>query len=100
MFAQGALDLDTSEPVLAVPQRAVHEDGRRCLRLHTARRQDRSTSVKVGAGYPGATFVEVREGLAAGDRVIVTEITAAQVGQKVFVRPESAPAASALTATR
>jgi len=41
----------------------------------------------------------VREGLAAGDRVIVTEITAAQVGQKVLVRADSA-SASALTANR
>jgi hypothetical protein len=51
---------------------------------------------------PGATFVEVREGLAAGERVIVTEITAAQVGQKVLVRSDSAASAapSALTATR
>ena len=43
-----------------------------------------------GAATPGATFVEVRDGLAAGDRVVVTEIAAAQVGQKVLVRSESA----------
>jgi len=100
MFAQGALDLDTSEPVLAVPQRAVHEEAGVAY-VYTLRDDKIArTSVKVGAAAPGATFVEVREGLAAGDRVIVTEITAAQVGQKVLVRPESAPAASALTATR
>jgi multidrug efflux pump subunit AcrA (membrane-fusion protein) len=100
MFAQGALDLDTSEPVLAVPQRAVHEEAGAAY-VYTLRDDKIArTSVKVGAAAPGATFVEVREGLAAGDRVIVTEITAAQVGQKVLVRTESAAAASALTATR
>ena len=83
-----------------MPQRAVHEEAG-LFYVYTLRDDKIArTSVKVGAAAPGATFVEVREGLAAGDRVIVTEITAAQVGQKVFVRPESAPAASALAATR
>ena len=57
------------------------------------------TTVKTGPAAPGSGFVEVRDGLAAGDRVIVTEITAAQVGQKVLVRADSA-SASALTANR
>jgi multidrug efflux pump subunit AcrA (membrane-fusion protein) len=58
------------------------------------------TSVKVGVATPGSAYVEVRDGLAAGDRVIVTEITAEQVGQKVLVRNESAGSASALSANR
>jgi RND family efflux transporter MFP subunit len=82
MFAQGALTLDTTEPVLTLRDEKIAR-----------------TNVRVGAAGPGATFVEVREGLAAGDRVIVTEITAAQVGQKVLVRADSA-SASALTANR
>jgi membrane fusion protein (multidrug efflux system) len=97
MFAQGALTLDKNTPVLAVPQRAVHEEAGAAyvytLRDDTIVR----TSVKVGAPAPGATFVEVREGLVEGDRVIVTQITAEQVGKKVLVRSESA---SALTANR
>jgi membrane fusion protein (multidrug efflux system) len=97
MFAQGALTLDKNTPVLAVPQRAVHEEAGAAyvytLRDDTIVR----TSVKVGAPAPGATFVEVREGLVQGDRVIVTQITAEQVGKKVLVRSESA---SALTANR
>jgi multidrug efflux pump subunit AcrA (membrane-fusion protein) len=55
------------------------------------------TTVKTGPATPGAAFVEVRDGLAAGDRVIVTAITAEQVGQRVTVRSDSA---SALTANR
>ncbi|HKQ16508.1 MAG TPA: efflux RND transporter periplasmic adaptor subunit [Steroidobacteraceae bacterium] len=102
MFAQGALTLDTSEPVLAVPQRAVHEEAGAAY-VYTLRDDKIArTNVKVGAAAPGGTFVEVREGLAAGDRVIVTEITSAQVGQKVLVRADQAAAApaSALTANR
>jgi membrane fusion protein (multidrug efflux system) len=90
MFAQGALTLDKNTPVLAVPQRAVHEEAGAAyvytLRDDTIVR----TSVKVGAAAPGGAFVEVREGLAEGDRVIVTEITTQQVGKRVVVRAETA----------
>ncbi len=101
MFAQGALTLDKSEPVLAVPQRAVHEEAGVAY-VHMLRDEKVvRTTVKVGATAPGSSLIEVREGLAAGDRVIVTEITAAQVGQRVVVRndPVSA-AAAALIANR
>jgi membrane fusion protein (multidrug efflux system) len=101
MFAQGALTLDKSAPVLAVPQRAVHEEAGAAYVY--ALRDDKivRTTVKVGAPSPGSSFVEIRDGLAEGDRVVVTEITAAQVGQRVLVRSESASAApSALTAIR
>jgi membrane fusion protein, multidrug efflux system len=100
MFAQGALTLDTTEPVLAVPQRALHEEAGASY-VYTLRDEKIArTNVKVGAATPGATFVQVREGLAVGDRVIVTEITAAQVGQKVLVRADASAASSALTANR
>lgn len=90
MFAQGALTLDKSEPVLAVPQRAVHQDAGAAYVYILRDDKIARTSVKVGATTPGSTFVEIRAGLAAGDRVIVTEITAAQVGRKVLVRSEAA----------
>lgn len=90
MFAQGALTLDTAQPALAVPQRAVHEEAGVAY-VYTLRDDKIArSSVKVGPAVPGGNFVEVREGLAAGDRVIVTEITPAQVGQNVVVRAESA----------
>jgi RND family efflux transporter MFP subunit len=90
MFAQGVLTLDKTEPVLAVPQRAVHEEAGAAY-VYTLR-DDKivRTTVKVGAAAPGSSFVEVREGLTAGDRVIVTQITAEQVGQRVVVRAEAA----------
>lgn len=100
MFAQGALTLDNVAPVLAVPQRAVHEEAGAAF-VYTLRDDKIArTPVKVGAAAPGSTFVEVRDGLVAGDRVIVTAITAEQVGQKVLVRTESAASASALSANR
>jgi membrane fusion protein, multidrug efflux system len=97
MFAQGALTLDNVAPVLAVPQRAVHQEAGAAF-VYTLR-DDKivRTSVKIGPAAPGSSFVEVRDGLAAGDRVIVTEITAEQVGQRVVVRGDSSPA---LTANR
>jgi membrane fusion protein, multidrug efflux system len=100
MFAQGALTLDSNEPVLAVPQRAVHEDTGATY-VHILR-DDKIVrmSVKLGAVAPGSSFVEVRDGLAAGDRVIVTDITAAQVGQPVLVRAAPAGSGSELSATR
>ncbi|HKS57598.1 MAG TPA: efflux RND transporter periplasmic adaptor subunit [Steroidobacteraceae bacterium] len=91
MFAQGALTLDNVAPVLAVPQRAVHEEAGAAF-VYTLRDEKIvRTPVKVAAATPGGTFVEVRDGLAAGDRVIVTAITAEQVGQRVVVRSDSAP---------
>lgn len=101
MFAQGALTLDKAEPVLAVPQRAVHEEAGVAYVYMLLDEKVVRTTVRVGATAPGSSLIEVREGLAAGDRVIVTEITAAQVGQRVVVRndPVSA-AAAALIANR
>jgi RND family efflux transporter MFP subunit len=97
MFAQGALTLDNVAPVLAVPQRAVHEEAGAAF-VYTLRDDKIArTTVKIGPAAPGSSFVEVRDGLAAGDRVIVTQITAEQVGQRVVVRSNSAPA---LTANR
>jgi multidrug efflux pump subunit AcrA (membrane-fusion protein) len=96
MFAQGALTLDKNTPVLAVPQRAVHEEAGAAY-VYTLRDETIvRTNVKVGAAGPGGVFVEVREGLAEGDRVIVTEITAEQVGKRVVVRPASGSALSAI----
>jgi membrane fusion protein, multidrug efflux system len=90
MFAQGALTLDKNTPVLAVPQRAVHEEAGAAY-VYTLRDETIvRTNVKVGAAAPGGGFVEVREGLAEGDRVIVTEITGSQVGKRVVVRAEAA----------
>ena len=100
MFAQGALTLDNTAPVLAVPQRAVHEEAGAAF-VYTLRDDKIArTSIKTGPAAPGGSFVEVRDGLAAGDRVIVTEITAEQVGQKVVVRNEPAASASSLSANR
>jgi len=97
MFAQGALTLDNMAPVLAVPQRALREETGAAY-VYTLRDDKIArTPIKIGTAMPGSAFVEVREGLAAGDRVIVTEITAEQVGRRVIVRSDTAPA---LTANR
>ena len=104
MFAQGALTLDKTEPVLAMPQRALREEAGAAYVYRLRDDKIERTTVKVGAAPPGSRFVEVRAGLSEGDRVIVTDITAAQVGQRVLVRTEpsasASASASALTANR
>jgi membrane fusion protein (multidrug efflux system) len=74
MFAQGTLQLSSTQPVLAVPQRALRyeasvpfvytlEDGK-IARKH----------VTVGTQVEGEGFAEVRTGLTEGERVIIADI--------------------------
>jgi membrane fusion protein (multidrug efflux system) len=74
MFAQGELLLDTTQPVLAVAQRAVREEAGAAY-VYTLR-DDKivRTPVTLGPRAKGEAFVEVRSGLSAGDRVIVADI--------------------------
>ncbi len=64
-------------------KRPARRTSTRCATTRSRARRSRSAQPR-----RAAAFVEVREGLAAGDRVIVTEITAEQVGQNVIVRAE------------
>jgi multidrug efflux pump subunit AcrA (membrane-fusion protein) len=47
-------------------------------------------SVTLGQRVKGQDFVEVREGLAAGERVIVADIGETKPGSRAFVRGEQA----------
>lgn len=74
MFAQGELLLDTTEPVLAVAQRALREEAGAAY-VYTLRDDKiERTPVTLGPRNKGEAFVEVRSGLSAGDRVIVADI--------------------------
>lgn len=74
MFAQGELVIEAGSPVLAIPRSAVREESGVPI-VYTledgtiGRRQ-----VRVAPSVEGSEFVEVREGLAAGERVIVVDI--------------------------
>ncbi|HEX7113850.1 MAG TPA: efflux RND transporter periplasmic adaptor subunit [Steroidobacter sp.] len=88
MFAKGELTVEAGEPVLAVAQRAVHEDDGVHFVYLLREGVITRVPVTVGQQVKGSAYVEVREGLKPGDRVITTQIVAAQVGKPAIVRGE------------
>jgi RND family efflux transporter MFP subunit len=92
MFAQGELTLNTTEPVLAVAQRAVREEAGASY-VYTLR-DDKvvRTPVKLGPSSKSDAFVEVRDGLSAGDRVIVADIGHDKAGTVARIRQAEASA--------
>jgi RND family efflux transporter MFP subunit len=86
MFAQGALTLEGTELVLAIPITAIHqESGARyvyTLQQDTVVR----TPVTLGLEAPDAGLVEVKNGLSAGDRFLATQIDRVQPGVRVVVK--------------
>jgi RND family efflux transporter MFP subunit len=92
MFAQGELVLDKNIPVLSIPSAAVHYEAGVPI-IHTladgkiVRRQ-----VTVGEQIEGSEYIEVRSGLAAGERVIVADIGERKPGDTAFVKGADAPA--------
>lgn len=95
MFAQGGLALETSEPVLAVDQRALHEESGAYHVYSLREGRITRTPVALGPTVAGSSYVEVRGGLADGDKVIVTDIAAPQVGRSAIVREAAARPAAA-----
>lgn len=89
MFAQGALTLDTTAPVLSIPQRAVRDEAGASFVYTLENGKIARKPVTIGPRTKGADFVEVREGLNAGERVIVADIGEAKPGSTAFVRGES-----------
>jgi membrane fusion protein, multidrug efflux system len=91
MFAQGELVLSSTEPVLSIPQAAVHtEAGVPFVYTYVDGKIVRN-QLTLGDGREAAgdgAFVEVREGLKAGDRVIVADIGNHQPGAAAVVRGE------------
>lgn len=97
MFAQGQLTLDSTQPVLAVAQRAVRDEAGA---THVFTLKDGKvvrTPVTLGAPVEGEAFVEVHEGLSAGDRVIVAAIADDKAGASAYVRGEAGSDVTAAT---
>lgn len=90
MFAQGALTLEATQPVLAVPQQAVREEAGATFVYTLHEGKIARKPVALGQRVKGEEFVEVRDGLAAGERVIVTDIGETKAGAQAFVRGEQA----------
>jgi multidrug efflux pump subunit AcrA (membrane-fusion protein) len=86
MFAQGQLLLNSTQPVLAVSQRAVREEAGASYVYVLRDEKIVRTSVKLGPRTEGEAFVEVRDGLHAGDQVILADIGDDKGGAVAHVR--------------
>jgi membrane fusion protein, multidrug efflux system len=95
MFAQGQLTLDSTQPVLAVAQSAVRDEAGANYVYTLRDGKITRTPVRLGPSVKGAKYVEVREGLTAGDRVIVANLADGKAGAEAFVRGETDTAANA-----
>lgn len=93
MFAQGTLMLNSMQPVLAVSERAVRDDAGVSYVYVLRDEKIVRTPVKVGPRSEGESFLEVRDGLSAGDRVIVADIGDDKAGAVARVRNVEATAA-------
>lgn len=88
MFAQGELTLDATQPVLAVAERAVHEESGASYVYTLRDGKIVRTPVRLGPSIDGHGFREVREGLSPGERVILAQIEQARAGSQAIVRGE------------
>lgn len=90
MFAQGQLVIDATEPVLSIPQMAAHDEAGASFVYTLEDGRIVRKPVALGVRVKGQNFVEVREGLTAGERVIVADIGETRAGSRAFVRGEQA----------
>jgi len=92
MFAQGELVLASTQPVLSVPQAAVHSEAGvpfvYTLADGKIARAQLTLGDQAATNGPEGSFVEVRNGLKAGERVIVADIGNRQAGSPASVRGE------------
>ncbi len=95
MFAQGELVIAQTEPVLAIPAAAVRtEEGANYVTVVEKNALLRKP-VKLGLASDSQALVEVREGLAEGEQVLVGKLDTLKPGTRVVIRA----AASSATAS-
>ena len=90
MFAQGRLALGRAQALLVPGDAVVRRDGR--AYVFTVDAEGRVTEVPVEVGAPQGDMIEVREGLAEGDRVV--ERGAGFLGDGDLVRVVDSPGAA------
>jgi membrane fusion protein (multidrug efflux system) len=96
MFARMDIDYDNRADALAIPRAALLEDeGAPAVYVV---RDGKAARTDIETGYVDGAFVEVRKGLAAGDRVVTAGKVAVRDGSAVQVIGD-APAAVAEVAT-
>jgi membrane fusion protein (multidrug efflux system) len=86
MFAQGQLLLQSSEPLLSVPRPAVREESGVPVVYTFEGGKIGRKQVTLGPTVEGSDFVEVRSGLAAGERVIVVGLGDRKPGSSAVLR--------------
>lgn len=85
MFAQGTLQLTSTEPVLAVPQRALRFEAGAPFVYTLEDGKIARKPVTIGTQVEGEGMAEIREGLTAGERVIVADIGDRKPGSEAKV---------------
>lgn len=95
MFAQGDLVLDSTTPVLSIPQMAAREEAGAAFVYTLENGHIVRKPVTLGPKVKGQEFVQVRAGLKEGERVIVADIGDTKPGSEAFVRGEAANVESA-----
>lgn len=89
MFAQGQLAIDATQPVLSIPQMAARDEAGASFVYTLEDGKIVRKPVTLGQRVKGQDFVEVREGLTAGERVIVADIGEAKPGSHAVVRGDA-----------
>ncbi|MFO7304035.1 MAG: efflux RND transporter periplasmic adaptor subunit [Gammaproteobacteria bacterium] len=85
MFAQGTLELASSAPVLAIPQRALRYGGNEPFVYTLEDGKIIRRPVQIGARAEDEGYAEIVSGLVAGERVIVADIGDRKPGSAAIV---------------
>jgi RND family efflux transporter MFP subunit len=101
LFAQGDLKVQTREGVLAVPQSAIRDAGGRTFvyAIVDGRLVERDVKLGLRDASPGGARVEVLEGLAAGERIVASNLGALRIGAPVRIQPGAGPGNASTGAT-
>lgn len=86
MFAQGQLVLQSSAPVLSVPRPAIREESGVTVVYTFEDGKIGRKQVALGPTIEGSDYVEVRAGLASGERVLVVDIGARKPGSGAVLK--------------
>ncbi len=88
MFAQAELTLDRADAIPSIPVAAVHTDAGAPYVFALKDGAIERTTVTLGLSDPQQGFVEVRNGLTHGDRVILAKLDSVKPGTKAVLAGE------------
>jgi RND family efflux transporter MFP subunit len=90
MYANATLELERKENVLTIPLQAVVKSGNQATVL-VVNGRNRVEIRNIQLGLQGSTLVEIKSGLAEGDRVITGGQSKYQAGETVKPQPQQQP---------